>query len=107
MAQIIIKNLYNKVIVVSNNSQTVLDSIHEHYIDWMHSCGKKGNCTTCKMLILEGAENLSQPSRNEMNFMKLKRLSSNERLACQCFVNGDIIVEVPAIYKLPHVQYSY
>lgn len=107
MAQIIIKNLYDKVVVVYNNSQTVLDSIHEHYIDWMHSCGKKGNCTTCKFIVLEGLDNLSPPSRNESKFMKLKRLSPTERLACQCFVNGDITVEVPAIYKLPHVQYSY
>lgn len=107
MTHIIIKNLFNKTILANNGTQTALDVIHDNYIDWMHTCGKKGNCTTCKMIVLEGSENLSPLSANENRFRSLNRLAANERLACQTEVRGDIVVEVPAIYKLPHIKYSY
>lgn len=107
MAQIIIKNLFNKVVPVNNHTQTVLDIIHENYIDWMHTCGKKGNCTTCKMIVLEGDKNISHLSAHEKKFRQLDRLGPNERLTCQSNVKGDITIEVPSIYKLPHITYSY
>ena len=105
MPQIIIENLFNTNINGDPNL-SILDNIHENYIDCMHACGKKGNCTTCKMIILEGSENLTPRSRSEEKFAALGKLSANERLACQCKATGDISVKVPDLYKLPHVEYS-
>ena len=83
MPKIIVENLFNKTIRAVSNL-TVLDNIHENYMDWMHACGKKGNCTTCKMIVLKGDENLTPFSQPEERFIAIGRLKDHERLACQC-----------------------
>lgn len=105
MPQIIIENLFNKIIN-GDPDLTILDNIHQNYIDWMHTCGKKGNCTSCKMIVVKGANNLSPHTGTEEKFRSLGRLKDRERLACQCKLLGDITIKAPDFYKLPHVQYS-
>lgn len=105
MPQIIVENLNNKSIT-ADPSLTILDNIHADFIDWMHACGKKGNCTTCKMIVISGLENLTTPSRSEQKFAALGKLTDHERLACQCKQVGDITIKVPDVYKLPHIRYS-
>ena len=65
MGQITIENLNNKEISNTDNSKSVLDIIHESGIDWMHACGKKGRCTTCKIIVVEGADQLSPIEETE------------------------------------------
>ena len=107
MSKITISNLNNKQVVSHNNSKTVLSIMHENFIDWMHACGGKGRCTTCKMKIIEGYDQISLLSDFEEKMRKVRRLAANERLACQCSASGDITVEVPEDCKLPHINYSY
>lgn len=107
MSKITISNLNNKQVVSHNNSKTVLSIMHENFIDWMHACGGKGRCTTCRMQILEGYSHISGLSGFEQKMRQTHRLGINERLACQCTLHGDIRVEVPEECKLPHLQYSY
>ena len=107
MPKITISNLNNKQVVSHNNSKTVLNIMHENFIDWMHACGGKGRCTTCKMKILNGYERLSPLSDFEQKMRQNHRLDANERLACQCTVSGDITLAVPEDCKLPHLKYSY
>ena len=59
MGKIIIENLNNKEISSTDNSKSVLDIIHENGIDWMLACGKNARCTSCKLIVVDGAENLS------------------------------------------------
>jgi ferredoxin len=54
------------------------------------SCGGYGQCGTCKVEILEGAENLSP--RTDFEERKLKNKPDSIRLACQTIVNGPIKV---------------
>ncbi len=51
-------------------------------------------------------ENLGEITAPEIKYQEIKRLSQNERLACQAIVTGDLTVKVPDIYKLPHLEYS-
>lgn len=107
MARIIIKNLNNRIIwAINNNSCNVLNIIHENNIDWMYSCGGKGRCTTCKMNVLEGEEHLSALSLAEISFYDKGQLGPGERLACQSYLNGDVVIQVPTSSKFPHVTYS-
>lgn len=106
MPRIRIRNLNNKLISSSDNSQTVLNIIHENQIDWMHACGAKGRCTTCKLIVTEGLENLSPITDAEKKFAALGRLHDNERLACQSVLLGDISVRVAEQNKFPHIEYS-
>lgn len=106
MAKILIRNLNNKVVTSKDNSKTILNIIHENQIDWMHACGAKGRCTTCKLIVHAGLENLSPINDLEQKFADLDRLKSNERLACQATLRGDISVSVADQNKFPHIEYS-
>ena len=106
MVKIVIENLGKKELLVNDSSSTVLQVIHGHFVDWMHSCGGKGSCTTCKMIVLSGIENISPPSTSEVQYAAEGALAQNERLACQVNISGNILIRVPEENKLPHVQYS-
>ena len=107
MSQIVIENLFNLRINSSRVHRKVIEIIHENGIDWMHACGKKGRCTTCKIILKSGEENLSHPSKAELDFLKHGRLIAGERLACQAELpTGEIVVRVGELNKFPHMKYS-
>jgi 2Fe-2S ferredoxin len=107
MANLIIRNLQGIQIPVTGEGRAALRLIGEAGIDWMHSCGGKGRCTTCKMRVLAGAENLSARSAAELKYFAAGRLRKDERLACQCRITGEVTVEVPPDTQLPHLKYSH
>lgn len=107
MLKIIIQNLFHKEIKSSLEDRKVIELIHENRIDWMHACGKKGRCTTCKIIVLEGMKNLSPPTEKEEYFRGIGRLASHERLSCQAkLMEGEILVRVADENKFPHMDYS-
>ena len=107
MPRIVIQNLENLTINSELTDRKVIELIHENGTDWMHACGKKGRCTTCKMIVLEGMENLSDPTDREIVYRNQNRLKSNERLACQATIqSGELIIRVAEINKFPHIVYT-
>lgn len=56
----------------------------------MMNCGGYGQCGTCIVEIVQGAENLSP--RTSFEERKLKRKPDSYRLACQASVNGPVTV---------------
>ncbi|AFL83228.1 ferredoxin [Belliella baltica DSM 15883] len=107
MLKIIIENLNNKEIISQENKRKVIEIIHENFVDWMHACGKKGRCTTCKMIITEGIENLGPLTEREEFFREKERLKLNERLTCQAELkSGTLKIRVAEVNKFPHMEYS-
>jgi len=54
---------------------------------------REGECGTCITRILDGQENLSEPSALELRVLKDNLAGQNDRLACQCQVlRGDVKV---------------
>ncbi len=106
MTQIIITNLFNKTLKIDPNYSNLLKGIHAHYIDWMHACGGKGKCTTCKAIVLEGMDNVSGLTDAEKLYRAKGLLAINERLTCQIKLEGDITVAIPDENKFPHMNYS-
>ncbi|MBC6366282.1 2Fe-2S iron-sulfur cluster-binding protein [Algoriphagus sp. AK58] len=107
MPRIIIQNLENFTIDSENTDRKVIELIHENGIDWMHACGKKGRCTTCKMIILEGQENLSPETDRELFYRNQNRLKPDERLCCQAnLLKNTLTIKVAEINKFPHLKYS-
>ena len=104
---ITIANLSEKVVPVSDPGKSVLHNLQHDGLDWMHACGGKGRCTTCKITILGGAENLSPFSEPEQRYRNLGALRDGERLTCQTRTTGDIRIAVPDASKLPHIAYSF
>jgi ferredoxin len=54
------------------------------------NCGGVGQCGTCVVEVLSGAENLSE--RTDAEERKLRNKPATYRLACQTLVMGDITV---------------
>jgi ferredoxin, 2Fe-2S len=106
MASIMIENLFKKTIQAVDHTKTLLEHFQDHGIDWMHACGAKGRCTTCKALIIRGAGNLTRRTGPESKYHLQGALRANERLACQAKVAGDVCIAAPREYQLPHVRYS-
>ncbi|UII22939.1 2Fe-2S iron-sulfur cluster-binding protein [Fulvivirga ligni] len=108
MPKIVIKNLGDKVINTNATDKSVLSILQENYQDWMHACGGKGRCTSCRMIVKEGMSNLSELNIHEQRYREKNALQEDERLTCQSVLqDGEIIIEVPAPTKLPHLTYSY
>lgn len=107
MFKIIIENLDQKEIASPKGECKVIELIHQNYVDWMHACGKKGRCTTCKMIVTSGMENLSPLTEREEVFRNSGRLKTNERLSCQAKLIGEEIrIKVAEENKFPHMNYS-
>ncbi|PRY89590.1 2Fe-2S iron-sulfur cluster-binding protein [Mongoliibacter ruber] len=107
MPKIIIENLNHLEINTNERESNVIELIHGNFIDWMHACGKKGRCTTCKMIVVEGAENLSAQTEREEFFRSKGRLNNSERLSCQAKLKkGEITIRVADENKFPHMVYS-
>jgi 2Fe-2S ferredoxin len=106
MARIMIENLSKKALEVRDLTKTLLQHFHDHQVDWMQACGAKGRCTTCKVIIKEGHDNFQPPTKAEQIYSQQGALNSLERLACQAKITGNVIINAPKEYQLPHLRYS-
>ena len=107
MPKIVIQNLFDREIFTSGDRPNLLRIIHENQIDWMHACGAKGRCTTCKAVVLMGIEGMGELTDVEKKYREAGRLKPNERLACQSVVEGDLVISVADENKFQHMQYSH
>ena len=106
MPTITIHNLSEMKIPCRGIEKNTLECILNASVDWMHACGGKGRCTTCKMIILEGYRHISELTEAEQKWRNIGGLKENERLTCQCLPLDDIIIKVAETYKFPHIHYS-
>jgi 2Fe-2S ferredoxin len=105
-ARIVIQNWSQKTLTVTDLSRTLLQHFQDHRLDWMHACGAKGRCTTCKVMVLEGLEQMQPLTPAEQRYRQLGALHNQERLSCQARISGDVTLRIPEEYKLPHIDYS-
>lgn len=105
MPKLILQNLNQKEVLVAPE-QKILAAISIAGIDWMHACGGKGRCTTCRIIILEGMAGFGDLHPPEIKFRQQGRLKENERLTCQCTLVSDALGRVPEQTKFPHQRYS-
>jgi ferredoxin, 2Fe-2S len=106
MGEITVQNLGNLTLNVAPG-QTVLAALQTAGVDWMHACGTKGRCTTCRMIVLSGQENLAPDTPAETKFRANGRLQPNERLTCQAQLpSGSVTCCVPRQTQLPHMVYT-
>jgi len=109
MPKITISNLGLKDVAYNFNNEsplTILAILQENNIDWMHACGKKGRCTTCRFNIINGKENLKETTDAENQFLASQKILPTQRMACQAISTGNIEIEVPEKCKLPSLNYT-
>ena len=106
MALLTIENLPCAAVEVPAGA-TLLAALQAAGQDWMHACGAKGRCTTCRVQVSGGLENLSPPTVAELRYQAAGRLLPTERLTCQARLpTGCVTGRVPEAVQLPHVRYS-
>jgi len=106
MPLLTIENLPGAMVEVPVGA-TLLAALQAAGHDWMHACGAKGRCTTCRLQVRAGLENLSPLSDAEQRYRAAGRLLANERLTCQArLLAGEATGRVPEATKLPHVHYG-
>ena len=76
---------------------SLLDIALANGIELEHNCGGSCACTTCHVIVREGAENLSEMAEDEEDRLDTAEgLTLHSRLGCQAVVHGDVVVEIPA-----------
>ena len=105
MVEISIGNMHN-LKVTGNTMRPLLFLLQQNNIDWMHACGGKGRCTTCKARVKSGLENFQPLTSAEQGYREIGALRDDERLACQAEITGNVVIVVPDECKFPHIQYS-
>ena len=76
--------------------ESLLDVAMNFNFHLEHACGGSCACTTCHVVVKQGAENLSEMEDDEMDRVEQAadyQLAS--RLGCQAVVKGDVTVLIP------------
>ncbi|MDG1572273.1 adenylate/guanylate cyclase domain-containing protein [Robiginitalea sp. M366] len=72
---------------------TLLDISIRNKIPHLHECGGNGICTTCRIRILEGSQNLSPKTEFEKTSSHVRKWDPSIRLACQARPRGDVTIQ--------------
>ena len=75
---------------------SLLDAAKALGVPLNHDCGGNASCTTCRVEVQMGHEQLSEIDFDEQDLLDREALSEPwHRLGCQARVLGDVIVRVP------------
>ncbi len=78
--------------ITAPEGPTLLEISRMNGVPHMALCGGRGRCTTCRVIVEEGAENLPPPSPAEQASLKAVNAPPGSRLACQLRPCGRITV---------------
>ncbi len=77
--------------------ESLLDVAENCGVHLEHACGGSCACTTCHVIVKEGASNLSEMDDDEQDRLDMAPgLTLHSRLGCQAVVTGDVVVEIPS-----------
>lgn len=71
----------------------LIDMCEEYDTSILFGC-RDGACGACMVRVRQGADNLSKMQDDERDFLETMAAEEDERLACQCRVKGDVVLEV-------------
>ena len=81
---------------------SVLEAALEGGAPLYHTCGGNASCSTCRVVVLRGAEHLSAIEAAEAQVLDAFDLKPPHRLGCQSqLLSGDVEVEIPDRDKAP------
>ena len=90
-----IKILPDQLTVQVKPYTTVLKAVFMVGINLPQLCGRNSSCTTCRVLLRQGKQNLSLPLLQEQEVLAESGINQTHRLACQAKIIGDVVVERP------------
>lgn len=57
------------------------------------SCDGDGVCAKCKILIIDGQQNLSDENEIEIFLKETNNLAAASRISCQTQIHGDVVID--------------
>ena len=88
----------------AENGKSLCDNLLDHGIEIEHACEKSCACTTCHVIVRQGADNLSEMQDDEADRLDTAwDLTTQSRLGCQAVIKGDVVCELP-MYTRNYVQ---
>ncbi len=84
--------LPDKIKVDLQPDETLLQGALRAGIPHINVCGGIGRCSTCRVIVLEGLEHCSPPTKDEQAILEMLRLPPHVRLSCQTKANGPVKV---------------
>lgn len=81
-------NLVNDASFLIHSNESILKASLKKEVPFCCECGGKARCSTCRILIIKGEENLSEINAAEAKLRSYFELPKNVRLACQTFVKS-------------------
>jgi uncharacterized 2Fe-2S/4Fe-4S cluster protein (DUF4445 family) len=83
---------------------TILEAAKSAGITLSASCGGKGKCGQCRVIILDGL--ISAPAQNELEIISDDDIRKGQRLACSAYPVGDATVNIPerSLLYAPRLQ---
>ena len=79
-----------QTVQITDLSKTLLEIALDHEIPHMHACGGHARCSTCRVMISEGANHLTPRQGEEEALAQQRGLPPEVRLACQTHITGDV-----------------
>lgn len=84
--------------------ESFLDVAKHFHLPLEHACGGSCACTTCHVIIRQGAEHLSEIADDEADRLDTAwDVTPHSRLGCQAVIKGDVTCELP-MYTRNYVQ---
>ncbi len=85
-------NYLNGESVSVGKGTSLLEASLKARIPHAHVCGGRGRCSTCRVQVIEGIDNVSQPGDEEIDLLKKVNVGKNVRLACKTIPFGPCTV---------------
>lgn len=80
--------------ITVQSGDVLMTSLQNAGIPVASSCGGDAVCAKCVLKVIEGAENLSPPTPEELFLVQKNRIPAGMRVSCQARVLGDVTVDV-------------
>jgi adenylate cyclase len=81
--------LVNEAVIKIEAGQSILEASLAADVPHYHTCGGRAQCSTCRVLVISGMENLTPMNEFELSLRTRKKFADDIRLACQTKVTGD------------------
>lgn len=78
----------DQIVIDVHEKQTLLNASLAAGIPHTHVCGGNARCSTCRVIVLEGLENVDPPNAEERMLAERLGLPREVRIACQATVRG-------------------
>lgn len=81
------------VTIRAEEGETLLQASVRNGIPHFHQCGGEARCSTCRVIVLEGLENLTHRNEKETKLSELRGWTPEIRLACQTKPVGNVTLK--------------